>query len=147
MRAAMTRSDPSAPRTPSLPAADTQGRIERLLAQNTALALQLSEQREAARASRSGQEIARLKAELDERFREIARLTEMLENRPDPAPGGSTAAIEELQAYAAELEHAYLSVTQSTSWRLTAPLRWGIRLLRGQSRPEPFAARYLDYSK
>lgn len=44
-------------------------------------------------------------------------------------------------AYVAELERAYLQILNSTTWRLMEPVRYAVRLVRGEKRPKPFRPR------
>lgn len=118
-------------------------RVEHLLAQNTALAVELGAARKRAVSADASDEVKRLRAELKDRFREIATLTAMLES------GGVSDEKEHdaLTEYVASLEHAHLSVLSSTSWKVTRPLRAILRVLRRQPKPEPFSARFLHYSE
>lgn len=88
---------------------------------------------------------AGLQAELDRRFEELAALTRMLEEHGQ-AHAAHIATLEaqaqELTLYAASVEQALVQMQASTAWRLTAPLRWLMRLLRRQPRPKPFRPRF-----
>ncbi|MDU8913999.1 hypothetical protein [Aestuariicoccus sp. MJ-SS9] len=131
-------------------------RLERLLAQNTELAVQLSRLREENAALKSARkekaardpERVKLKKELENRFAEIAELTRMIEDKGGP-PSADIAAVqaelEKVKGDAAELEHMLVQTFGSSSWRLTAPLRGLVRMLRRQPRPAPFQTRYLSY--
>ncbi|RBI84598.1 hypothetical protein DRV85_11630 [Rhodosalinus halophilus] len=139
--------------------AELQARYERLLAQNTSMAVNLGrlrqelERRKAEAASATDaaeRENKRFESEIKARFEEIARLTEMLEERREAAD----ARIAELQqrhddvvAYAAQLEHAHLSMLESTSWKLTAPVRALVRVLARHPKPQRFRARFLNYGE
>lgn len=131
-----------------------QDRIERLLTQNTQMAEDISHlQAEVARLrgaeSQDNPEIEHLRAEVKARFAEIAWLTQRLEAKSG-AEGAQTvpdADFDALRTYAAELEFRHLTVLSSSTWRMGAPIRGMLRFLRGQPSPEPFAARYLDFSK
>lgn len=91
--------------------------------------------------------VAELEAAQATRLEEITALTMALEQGPFPEQlGALEAELEGLRAYAAELEHQHHLLLTSTSWRLTAPLRAAIRLVRGRSKPAPFQPRYLTYS-
>lgn len=68
----------------------------------------------------------RLAADLETRFRELGTLTRMMQEKEAEA----AARLNECQARIAHLEQDLHSLRNSTSWRLTRPLRWLSRLTR-----------------
>lgn len=129
-----------------------QDQTETLLSQNATLALSLNWMRRQVELSRGEGDLPpgilgeavlrdRQQEKIEEQAREICLLTEKLET--GSAVGNIAADLDGLRAYVVELERRHLSVLQSTSWQLTAPLRWIARRLRGAPPPN-FEPQYLS---
>lgn len=84
----------------------------------------------------------RLRAELSQRFSEIAYLTKMLDSfKYDSTDRSVRMLVEDLAAYTSELEKSHSALLNSSSWRITAPVRAVIRTLKRAPLPEPFKYR------
>lgn len=81
----------------------------------------------------------RLATDLQIRFRELGTLTRMMQEKDVAAAedlancrAQAAAREAELGAHTAQLEQHLSSLLNSTSWRITRPLRWIIRRLRAE---------------
>lgn len=84
----------------------------------------------------------RLRAELSQRFSEIAYLTKMLDSlKYDNTDRSVRMLVEDLVAYTSELEKSHSALLNSSSWRITAPVRVVIRILKRSPSSEPFKYR------
>lgn len=85
-----------------------------------------------------------LKQELRARFEEIAYLTKTLNGLEYPDPHADARYIAELRHYVSGLETAYTAILNSTSWKITAPLRAFARYIKRQPLPAPFQTQLHD---